>query len=61
MNLIDIFIAEEQIKLQDNNCKSCLCFNCLIQFDDKCKDRCFKRCKKNKHPWIKCRYYNPIC
>lgn len=61
MNLSDIYHLEEQSKIQDNKCKTCLCFSCLIQTNEKCKDRCFKHCKKNRHPWTKCRYYEPIC
>jgi len=60
MNPIDLYIANKHIEIQDEKCNECLCYNCLNLMDDKCKERCFKRCKKNKYPWTKCKHYNSI-
>lgn len=60
-NLLDFIIAEERVKLQSEECKKCECYNCLtMELNEKCKYRCFKRCKNKKQIWSKCSHYNPL-
>lgn len=59
-SLIDFILAEERIKLYTEECKHCECYDCLNGEHEKCKDRCFKRCKKKKQIWKNCKYYLPL-
>lgn len=59
-DLIDFIRAEERIKLHSEECRQCECFSCLNGEHEKCRYKCFQRCKKKKQIWIHCKHYESI-
>lgn len=59
-DLIDFIRINERIKLFTDECRECECYNCLNMEHEKCRYRCFKRCKNKKYIWKNCSHFLAI-